>query len=227
MKIKVVSKIHTWLLSYRRSYGWRRKEVERYLSNHAVAKLQIGCGPYPLEGWLNTDLLTNYRKESPFFLDAGKPFPIPDASFDYVYSEHLFEHLTFLQANNMLKECYRILKPGGIIRIATPNLKFLVDLYDHPEKSINKAYLEHDAERSGMPFGPAYTISRFHTSWGHQIIYDPETLTHFLESVGFSNVRPCEVSLSDHEDLCGVEQHFKFLKPEFNLLETMILEACR
>ena len=227
MKIRAITKIHTWLLTYRKTEGWRRKEVAKYLDSHEVAKLQIGCGPYPLEGWMNTDLTTNYRTGNPIFMDAGKPFPIPDASFDYVYSEHLFEHLTHPQATNMLKECYRIMKPGGIIRIATPNLQFLVDMYAHPEKSANKAYLEFDAERSGLPFSPAYTISRFHTSWGHQIIYDPETLSRFLESVGFNDIRQCEMSKSDHEALCGVEQHFKSLQYEYNLLETMILEARR
>ena len=73
-------------------------------------------------------------------MDAGEPFPILDNTIDYVYSEHLFEHLTYKQAKNMLKESYRVLKENGVIRIATPNLQFLIDLYLHPEKDINKSY---------------------------------------------------------------------------------------
>ena len=227
MKSRIIAKIHTILLSYRKTERWRRREVLRYLGSHEVAKLQIGCGPYPLKGWLNTDLLTNCRTGNPIFMDAGKPFPIPNVSFDYVYSEHLFEHLTYSQATNMLKECYRILKPGGVIRIATPNLQFLEDLFVHPEKELNKAYIEFNAQRSGLPSDPVYTISYFHTSWGHQIIYDPDSLARFLEDVGFKDICRCELSKSKHEALCGVEQHFKFLKYEFNLLETMILEGQR
>ena len=215
------------LFSYRKTNAWRKKVVCKYLSEHEVAKLQIGCGPYPLEGWLNTDILTNLHKGSPVYMDAGKPFPIPDASFDYVYSEHLSEHLTYCQAMNMLKECYRVLKPNGVLRIATPNLQFLVDLYLHPEKGINKEYIEFNAGRSGLPSLPVYTVNYFHTTWGHQIIYDPETLIRFLEEVGFKGVRQCEMSKSDHAALCDVEQHFKFLKYELNLLETMIVEAKR
>lgn len=215
------------LLSYRKTNGWRRREVDKYLRGHEVAKLQIGCGPYPMEGWLNTDIMTNLRKGSPIYMDAGKPFPIPNASFDYVYSEHLFEHLTYSEATNMLKECYRILKPNGILRIATPNLQFLVDLYLHPEKELNKKYNELNAERSGMPSSPVYTVNYFHTTWGHKIIYDPMTLSRFLEDVGFKDICQCEMSKSSHEALNGVEQHFKSLQYDFNLLETMIVEARR
>lgn len=214
-------------LLHRKNNRWREKEVGRYLEQHETAKLQIGCGSNPLEGWLNTDVMTNLHNGSPMYLDAGKPFPIPDTSFDYIYSEHLFEHLTYPQATNMLNECYRIMKPGGVIRIATPNLQFLVDMYLHPEKTINKAYAEFNAQRSGLPSDPAYTISYFHTSWGHQIIYDPDSLTHFLEEAGFKDVCQCEVSKSEYPDLCGVERHFESLQYEFNLLETMILEARR
>lgn len=227
MKIKIKRAIRKVLFSYRKTDVWRKKEVGKYLNEHQVAKLQIGCGPYPLEGWLNTDILTNLHKGSPLYMDAGKPFPLPDASFDYVYSEHLFEHLTYQQASNMLKECYRVLKPGGIIRIATPNLKFLVDLYLHPEEGINKGYVKFNAERSGLPSLPVFTVNYFHTNWEHKIIYDPETLAWFLSTVGFKNISPCEMSKSSHAPLCNVEQHFNFLKYEYNLLETMILEAQR
>lgn len=227
MSFKIKKAIRKMLFSYRKSDSWRKKEVGKYLNEHDVAKLQIGCGPFPLEGWFNTDLLTNLHKGSPMYMDAGRPFPMPDASFDYVYSEHLFEHLSYPQAMNMLKECYRILKPGGVIRIATPNLKFLVDLYIHPEKEINKAYIKYNAERSGLPASSVFTVNYFHTAWGHQIIYDQETLSGLLEEVGFKEVCPCEVGQSSHAPLCNVEQHFKSFTYEFNLLETMILEARR
>ncbi len=154
MKNRLIARIHTLLLSYRKTECWRKKEVARYLASHKVAKLQVGCGIYRLEGWLNTDLVTNYRTGNPIYLDVGKPFPMPDSSFDYVYSEHTVEHLTYPQATNILKECFRIMKPGGIIRIATPNLQFLADLYLHPKKEINKAYIEFNTERSGLPADP-------------------------------------------------------------------------
>lgn len=144
---------------------------------------------------------------------------------DYVYSEHLFEHLTLKQARNMLKECHRVMKAGGIIRIATPKLEFLLDLYQHPESEINKRYIEWAAKQGGLPPSPVYVINRFHTTWGHQIIYDYDTLVGLLEECGFKDVRQCEMSKSEHEALNDVEGHFHTMPYDFCCLETMILEA--
>lgn len=127
----------------------------------------------------------------------------------------------------MLKESYRILKPGGVIRIATPDLRFLLALYQEPEKPIHKQYIEFSAKQGKIPPTSVFVINRFHTAWGHQIIYDKETLTDLLEQVGFKDVCSCEVSKSEHPDLNGVEGHFKELPFEYNSLETMILEATR
>jgi SAM-dependent methyltransferase len=55
-------------------------------------------------------------------LDASKTFEIPSESFDFVYSEHMIEHVSFEDGRNMLEECNRILRPFGVIRIVTPSI---------------------------------------------------------------------------------------------------------
>ena len=204
----------------------RKRKIKRYLKNTNEPKLQIGCDTNLLEGWLNTGISL---KECWYggYMDAGKPFPLPEASFHYVYSEHLFEHLTYRQALNMLKESYRVLKPGGIFRVATPDLQFLIGLYQEPQKPLHKEYMEYSVKDNGMPPLPVYVISRFHTEWGHKIIYDRETLIKLLGDVGFKDIVSCEVGKSEHAILKNVEAHFKGLPYEFNLLETMILEATK
>ena len=67
----------------------------------------------------------------------------------------------------------------------------------------------------------------FTTSWGHQIIYDKETLIGLLEETGFRDITPCEVGKSEHPALNDIEGHFKELPYEFDLLETMIFEATK
>ena len=67
----------------------------------------------------------------------------------------------------------------------------------------------------------------FTTSWGHQIIYDKETLIGLLEETGFRDITPYEVGKSEHPALNGIEGHFKELPYEFDLLETMIFEATK
>lgn len=215
-------------------YKYRSKKrndslINNYIVNHGVAKLQIGSGKNKLSGWLNTDISIKRCKEGAVYLDAGEPFPLPDASIDYVFSEHLFEHLGYSQAVNMLKECHRVLKSHGVIRIATPNLQFLLDLYQNPERTINKRYIEWSANGGGggskLPNSSVYVINKFHTEWGHQIIYDAETLKTLLINYGFDEICLCEIGESKHEGLRNVEGHQYCMPPEFCALETMVLEA--
>jgi predicted SAM-dependent methyltransferase len=208
------------------------ERLTSYLNEHNVAKLQIGCGAYPLDGWFNTDVSERICNNEIAYMDAGKPFPIPNNSFDYIFSEHLFEHLTYPQAVNMLKECHRVLKKGGVMRLATPNIHFLIDLYLHREKEINNSYIEFDAKRSNLPANPIYAISRFFTSWGHKIIYDPFTLENLLLEFGFDDVHLCEVGKSEHEHLNGIEMHSNSFKKyhadkDYNLLQTMVFEGTK
>ena len=108
--------IRFFLIRLFRIEFWRRKKVKKYLDNSPEPKLQIGCDTNLLTGWLNSGISL---KECWFgiYLDAGKPFPFPESSFNFVFSEHLFEHLNYQQATNMLKESYRVLKPEGVFRI--------------------------------------------------------------------------------------------------------------
>lgn len=221
-----VKGIRLFLIRFFRIEFWRRRIIKRYFDGSPEPKLQIGCGTNPLAGWLNSGISL---KECWFgiYLDAGKPFPFSDASFNFVFSEHLFEHLSYQQAINMLKESYRVLKPGGVFRIATPDLQFLIRLYQEPNQSIHRQYIEYSAKQGNIPPSSVFVINRFHTAWGHQIIYDKETLTNMLEVTEFKDVCSCEVGQSKHTALRGVEGHFHELPVVFNQLETMILEATK
>lgn len=205
-------------------------DYNNYIKNVTTPKLNLGCGVYLMDGWLNTDISKLSRDRGASYLNVGKPFLLPDSSFNFIYSEHLLEHLDYHQAKNMLNECYRVLKPNGIIRITTPSLEFLLDLYFHPEKELNNEYLKYDSKRFNLPCNPVYSINQFHILWGHKIIYDEKTLKEFLHETGFINIKKCEVGKSEHIELNNIEQHYKsFLRnsanPQFNKLQTMVFEA--
>lgn len=218
--------VHFILSSFHRTSLLRNPRIRKYLRSTQEPKLQIGCGGNLLDGWLNSGISLQECRAG-IYLNAGKRFPFPDATFDYIFSEHLFEHLTYPQAINMLKESYRVLKPGGVMRVATPNLRFLLGLYQDPDNPLHKRYIEYSAKSGNLPPTAVFVINRFHTAWGHQIIYDKETLSNLLEQTGFRNICSCEVSHSEHPALNGVEGHFKSLPAEFNSLETMVLEATK
>lgn len=217
--------------SYYKAGFHRNRQIRAYLEHNPIAKLQIGCGPNLLPGWLNTDISLNACKKGVVYMSAGEPFPLPDSSIDYVYSEHVFEHLTYSDAVNMLRECHRVLKPQGVIRISTPDLRFLIDLYQNPSDPLNERFINWSANGGAggaiIPAAPAYVISKFHTTWGHKIIYDYDTLATLLQQFGFSDICQCELSQSKHAELQDVERHHLVHSIEFYKLQTMILEATK
>lgn len=203
----------------------------RNLETAAIPKLHIGCGPFVMDGWLNVDI--NCYRPDIRYLDAGKPYPFPDHSFNYIYSEHLFEHLSVEEQTVMLQECYRILKPGGRMRLAMPNLHFLMELYLHPDKECNRRYLAWSYRLSGMKQGvpevseknyPIHVINNFFRLWGHRFIHTPESLKELAEGLGFYGVHPYSIGKSDTPALQGLERHGQNIPAWANEQETFVME---
>jgi len=112
-----------WILA-RRVARMDQQMVSDYLRSSAVPKLQIGAGKNLLPGWLNTDY---DPLPGAAYLDATTRYPFDADTFALVYSEHIIEHVPYSAGASMLRECFRVLKPGGVLRISTPDLPFLVD----------------------------------------------------------------------------------------------------
>lgn len=89
--------------------------------------LNLGCGSRYHKDWINIDFISNNKDILAY--DLLKGIPYKDSTFDMVYHSHLIEHLSKADGINFIKECYRVLKPNGIIRIATPNLEEIVNNY--------------------------------------------------------------------------------------------------
>lgn len=190
-------------------------------------KLHVGCGPALLEGWVNAD---RDRIEGAVLLDATQPLPFPDGSVGYVFSEHFIEHLDYGEGERFARECFRVLAPGGVVRTATPDLRFLVELYSAPKTELHRAYIEW-ITRLFVPYAPAasdaFVINNAFRAWGHRFIYDEKTLTGLLHSAGFTDVERVAPGESRHPELRGIERHGDGMPEGFNELETMVLEATR
>lgn len=201
--------------------------LEDHLAQEGTKRLQLGTGFHFLPGWLNSDL--RHNNERFFALDVLKPFPLPEASFDYVFCEHMIEHITLPEARAMLGECHRVLKPGGVARIVTPALGFLVRLMGTDRSDTEEAYLqwawEHNFGGEGPP-NVAVVVNGFMRTWGHQFIYDHRTLKSLFIDAGFSDIVECELQKSLHEDLRNIE--FEARMPAgFLALESMIYEGTK
>jgi SAM-dependent methyltransferase len=113
----------------------RDRSIADYLNNEPIKKLHIGAGSNCLAGWLNSDLLP----ETPdvIFIDATKRLPFADCTFNYVYTEHMIEHVPYPSALMIFREAHRILLPGGKLRVSTPDAEKIVRLL-YPQKSAQE-----------------------------------------------------------------------------------------
>jgi len=89
--------------------------------------LNLGCGSKTAPGWINMDLVAAHPDVVAYDLRNGIPFD--DEYFDAVYHAHFLEHISPEEAQGVLKECFRVLKPGGVIRVVVPDLEMLSRLY--------------------------------------------------------------------------------------------------
>jgi predicted SAM-dependent methyltransferase len=214
-------------------------QIADYLRNHAVRKLQIGAGGAgrftEFADWLNTDIEPEAGEA---YLDATKPFPIPDGALSIIFSEHVFEHLSYRDGLAMLGESYRTLKPGGKIRIATPNVLSLIQLFQNPKTDEMRNYI-HDKlaadyweESLPQTISPECVILNAElngssSSLGHKFVYDPQTLRESLERRGFQSIKQFAPGESDDPQLRGLELRHKSVHHAMNDYETMVFQAVR
>jgi predicted SAM-dependent methyltransferase len=150
--------------------------------------LDIGAGRHYTEGWVHLDFYitrlrkfwkpyTGYRPD--IEADLREPLNCDDNIVDGIYSGHTLEHLFPNHANQLLEECYRVLKPGAWLRINVPDLKRAIDFYNG---DIELPHFKYKAEAMGH-------LTQNH---GHASVWDEELLTNTLKAIGFVEVREVE-----------------------------------
>ncbi len=201
--------------------------VREYNQSHSIRKLQIGAGRIDYPGWLNTDIEPGPGE---VYLDATKRFPVPDASINYIFGEHVIEHLSYEDGLLMLRECYRVLAPGGKIRFATPNLLKYIQLFQEPKTAEIRDYLGRKIAIHGWPQSshPELMILNMEMrSFGHRFLYDPSTLTDRLSQAGFRMIVEFSPGESDDPQLRGIESRHTNLWRPVNDFEAMVLQGVR
>ncbi len=176
-------------------------------SRAAGGKLNLGCGPDKRPGWVNADLgLTG-----DLHLDVTRRFPFADDTFALVYSEHLLEHLTEAGAANCLREAFRVLRPGGVLRLSTPDLGYFVALYQAPPEQ-SAAHRKLNAEVSpwkyppGVVATPAQMLNDAFRLWEHRHLWDEADLRALLAEIGFTAITRHEPGEGSTPETTGLER---------------------
>ena len=150
-------------------------------ANGQRKKVQLGCGPNYLEGFINID--GNFQRKTDYLLDVRAGLPFPDNSIDFLYSCHMMEHLHVTETIQLLKECRRVLAPNGYLRLTLPDFGYIASimagegLSDFPRKF---------SSRQGQ------AINHLFCDGQHKYAFSREVIEEIAQEIGFSRVSPAE-----------------------------------
>lgn len=179
-------------------------------------KLHLGCGKRYIPGFVHVDL--DDFPHIDYQHDARSLPMFEDNTAALVYACHVIEYFDRIEVLDVLREWYRMLKPGGVLRLAVPDFAAMVEVY----RKYGDLSLIH---------GPLYGPMVIHTDSGertiyHRTVYDFETLRSVLESVGFNNVRRYDWRRTIHKDYDDFSQaYIPHMDKENGLLISLNVEA--
>jgi SAM-dependent methyltransferase len=149
------------------------------LARREPLRLQLGSAANRLDGWVNIDLFRPGLALE-LYWDLRRGIPFGSGTVDAVFAEHLFEHLTYPQGLALMRECRRIIRPGGVLRIGVPDLDRYVASYMGRDDLIDRV-------RPGRPTR-AIALGEPFFLYGHRCMYDFETLELACRQSGFQAV---------------------------------------
>lgn len=167
----------------------------------SLLKINLGSGHWKLDGWVNVDI--DPESEPDVLADLSGPLPFEDGSAGFMHTEDFLDQLDLQGARSFLQECHRILAPGGVIRILTPDVEQLTRMYlEQPDELIalwrENVPLDLELESAAEVLNLGMRFA------GHTFLYDAATLAQLLEECDFEP-RRCTFNESECPELRGVD----------------------
>ena len=156
-------------------FPWLRKRLPR--GNEV--KLHLGCGDHILDGWCNVDV----SPPSDLCANLAQAIPVRKETVDFIHSEDFLEHIELEDAKRFLGECFRVLKPGGVMRLLTPDLRAIVERVYLRRDALHLAWC-HTFLKTESPC-EALNMHMRMEDHAHRFVYDYETLSRILRGIGF------------------------------------------
>ena len=166
-------------------------------------KLNVGCGPFYADGWVNTDVYQNENITPDVLVKSGEPYPFDDSSFDVIYLGHILEHISWDSVPSFLNEISRIAAPDAQIMVVGPDIFKVLNMWKNDELDTKDIMipLEHQdknyqCEEDGIMWDGAPHYWNCHEN----------RVIDLLNNMGFKDVcNQYETLLLTEEPCCGVE----------------------
>ncbi len=187
-------------------------EFAAFTTEHPTGLATDLVGVHGPDGHTEPGRLCRIAGKSHFVqLDIGQPLPFEDGSVSWAYAEHLIEHVPLATAVRWLTEVRRVLRPGGLLRLTTPDLAKYVEGY----LSGNKFFAKHRRRvdlaidvAPPMPARNAFMFNQIFYLYGHRWLYDLAELQYVLAQAGFdpAAVRECAYREGSRPDVAALDQ---------------------
>ena len=171
----------------------RASLVRRRFRSARGILVNLGAGPHGKPGWINVDMSREHGINCVY--DIRRDLPFEDGSVAAIFCEHVLEHLHRKEeAPHFLRECLRVLQPGGALRVIVPDCGRYLHAYVHEGWTALDALRGTDANHRDPYFGVNYRTKMelvnmlFRQDGEHHYAYDAETLLLDLRDTGFARV---------------------------------------
>ena len=211
-------------------------------------KVNLGASPiWEKGGWHTLDHKLE-KSSGPLIAGDAENMDIPSSSCDVVFCSHMFEHIPHVKLPRVIAEINRILRPGGILRILTPDLEKITKAYVSKDSAFfDQARNEDETIRTDLGLGGMLMnfivspgqdtvlidrgLQNFIAGYAHLYCYDYDMLATMLNAIGF-NPRKAEFNDSTLPELreplhvVGLPPVWECLNQEFysknNLIHKMV-----
>ncbi len=166
----------------------RRQNIDLHCGE--INKIDYGCGPKYLEGWLNVDL--NAQVRPGYFslkADLTKKHPFPNDQFEFGFAEDFIEHLGQAEQILFLYEVHRTMKKGGVLRLSFPGL----------EGVLKKHFPDSEYKTAALAKYEAYE------KWGHAHFPSIYELELICKTIGFREVNRVGYGTSVYKELVNID----------------------
>jgi ubiquinone/menaquinone biosynthesis C-methylase UbiE len=182
-------------------------------------KIHLGCGWRDFgPDWVHID--NGDYNHLDYKTDVSKPLPLGDNVADLIYASHVIAYFDREQIKDILKDWYRVLKPGGIIRLATPDFYSMIKLYsEYPEPQIDLESI----------LGPLYgRMSMGEEIIYHKTTYDFPSLKNVLEECGFGFIKRYDWRDTEHSEFDDHSQaYIPHMDKEHGVLISLNVEGVK